>query len=406
MSAQPSTEVATRTPAQELVAQIRGPVFHEQARMVLPENVPTSRFVRATVTALMQNPDLAKAQMETVFTAALKAAQDGLLPDGREAALVVYGGKAVYMAMIGGLRKIAAEHGWSLRTQIVYANDRFEHELGLDTRLVHVPTRLGEDRGDRIAAYAVATHRDGRKEFEVMNAAEIEKVRQVSRSKDSGPWRDWPERMWEKTVGRRLFAKLPLDPGDRRVASVLDASDLAPGAAATALYGQQHAGEITEHSSGPGAATDPGVGPPGREPDDQAATAVTVAADPTPDGNPADSAADEEGAGQQADPEDSHADTSGDPGAAPDDDEPGPAGDGQGQLGFAVPDAVVDAAGQTLVPNGKWQGSTLADVLAAGREGERWLGWALGQSRWDEAFQGALTLFVDHRAPQCKRVPS
>src|SRR5207237_7307297 len=138
-------------------------------------------------------------------------------------ALVMFGQKAVYMPMIGGFRKIAAEHGWKLRTAVVYANDRFDFELGMEPKLVHVPVRPGKERGEKIAAYAVGTHREHGTEIEVMYADDVEKVRQVSRSKDSGPWRDWPERMWEKTAGRRLFAKLPLGERDQeRIRRVLD----------------------------------------------------------------------------------------------------------------------------------------------------------------------------------------
>jgi hypothetical protein len=134
-------------------------------------------------------------------------------------------------------RKIAAEHGWGIRSAVVYANDEFKYEAGLEPRLLHRPVRPGAERGVKIAAYAIAVHRDGRKEIELMTAEEIGKVRAVSRASDRGPWVEWEERMWEKTPVRRLFAKLPLDPGDRRVARVLDASELGPAGAAELLYG-------------------------------------------------------------------------------------------------------------------------------------------------------------------------
>ena len=133
-----------------LVRSVRAPDFQNQAALALPENVPPRRFVRATLTALMANPDLALSDHASVLNALMRSAQDGLMPDGYEAALVLYKGKAQYLPMIGGLRKIAAEHGWTLSTTVVYANDRFEHEEGLDERLVHVPARGA--RGDMFAA--------------------------------------------------------------------------------------------------------------------------------------------------------------------------------------------------------------------------------------------------------------
>ena len=46
---------------------------------------------------------------------------------------------------------------------------------------------------------------------EVMNKAEIEKVRNVSRAKGSGPWTTWWDQMARKTVMRRLSKYLPMD---------------------------------------------------------------------------------------------------------------------------------------------------------------------------------------------------
>lgn len=238
-----------RTPAQQIVNGIRSDDFKRQIALALPGGVAPERFVRATVTALMQNADLADADRDSLFQAVIRAAQDGLMPDGREAALVIFnakvkvGGKDTwikkvqYMPMIGGFRKIAAEYGWIIRTHVVYANDVYEYELGLDEKLIHRPARPGVERGDRVAAYAVGVHKDGRKLFEPMSDEDIAKCRKVSRASDKGPWVDWTDRMWEKTVGRRLFAKLPLDGADRERIDRVMAADLPPLDAATLMYG-------------------------------------------------------------------------------------------------------------------------------------------------------------------------
>lgn len=211
---------------QEVVAAVRGPEFASQVRMALPENVSVERFQRVTVTAIQQTPALITANRDSLFRSLIRCAQDGLMPDGREAALVIFGKDAVYMPMIGGFRKIAAEHGWAIDTQVVYERDEFEYELGVTPRLLHKPPPLDVERGQPIGAYAVGTHADGRKQVEVMTKADIEKVRAVSRAKSSGPWADWTSRMWEKTAGRRLFGKLPLGGRDgERVARVIAASD-------------------------------------------------------------------------------------------------------------------------------------------------------------------------------------
>lgn len=218
-----ATTVAKRTPSQELVGRIRSEDFKNQVALALPAGVSPDRFVRATVTALMQNPDIVKAERESLFQALLRSAQDGLLPDGREAAIVAFGSKAQYLPMVGGLRKVAAKHGFSLAAYVVYEHDAFTYELGLHPRVVHLPPPLGTDRGQPIGAYAVASDED-ETYLEVMDKAEIEKVRSVSRAKASGPWVDWWPEMARKTVARRLFKSLPLaeldDVGERIVSAV------------------------------------------------------------------------------------------------------------------------------------------------------------------------------------------
>ena len=359
-----SEEIATRNPAQELAARVRSDQFKEQVALALPENVKPERFVRATVTALLQNPALADADPDSIFASLLRSAQDGLVPDGREAALVIFGKKAQYMPMIAGFRKIAAEHDWAIRSAVVHEADTFEYELGLDTRLVHRPARPGVERGPLIAAYAVGVNRDGRREFEVMYAPDIEKVRQVSRSKDRGPWVDWPERMAEKTVARRLFAKLPLDRSDVRVSRLLAADELDAGAATDLLYGPDGQ-EFT-------------ATPAGEQPGSLVPPSDTAAADAAAAGV---AAGTDETSRQQAEPTDASPVGSA-PGADEDDPEPQPA---------TKPDY-----GATVVPSGAYQDMTLTAVADLGEDGEKWLTWAArNKGRFDQDFATALLGFIE-----------
>jgi recombination protein RecT len=231
-----TTAIALREQATELSKQIAGPDFRKQVELALPGDVTTDRFVRAAITALLANPDIAQCEPNSIFNGLLKAAQDGLLADGREAALVKFGDKAAYLPMVSGFRKIAAESGWQLISKIVYAADSFEHEEGLEPKLVHHPVRPGDERGPIVAAYAIGRKVGQPVLFEVMAKEEIDKVKNVSRAK-GGPWADWYERMAEKTVARRLFAKLPL--GDReRARRVLEASAPEPAESTALMYGR------------------------------------------------------------------------------------------------------------------------------------------------------------------------
>ncbi|MBM4438186.1 MAG: recombinase RecT, partial [Actinobacteria bacterium] len=96
----------------------------------------------------------------------------------------------------------------SISAHTAHENDHFEYELGDEEKIIHKP-RLDGPRGLVIAAYAVAKTKDGGIYREVMSVDEIEKIRNVSRAKDSGPWSQWYEEMARKTVLRRLMKRLP-----------------------------------------------------------------------------------------------------------------------------------------------------------------------------------------------------
>lgn len=361
------TDVAVRderTPAEILIAQVRSDLFQQQVALALPGPGGPERFVRAAVTLLQSNPDIAeKADGASVAQSLIRCAQDGLLPDGREAAIVPYKGKAQYLRMIGGVRKLAAEFGWSLRTTVVYEHDEFEFERGLQPRLTHRPARPGVDRGRMIAAYAIANKPGVATEFEVMYEPDIDKARASSRSKDRGPWVDWPERMWEKTVGHALFKQLPLGDLDLERERRLRDDTYGQDPAAT-LYGAHpvvDARVVGELGPGepPVPSTDTPAGPAdgGSEPPTEAAAAGQQA-----------------GGGTRA------------AGAAPapDPGEPDPTG------GHDVP---VDV-GAFVVPSGSCAGHTLAQVHAM-PEGPKWLEWAAaGPDSLDDLTVSAVREFL------------
>jgi recombination protein RecT len=183
----------------------------DQFKAALPAHIPVERFARVITTAVQNNPELlAKADRRSLWNAAMRAAQDGLLPDGREGAIVLFKSQAQWMPMIGGLRKKVRNSGeiatWDV--YVVHANDEFDFELGDEPFIRHKPTL--DDPGQVIAAYSIATLKSGEKSREVMSVAAIEKVRAVSKAKDNGPWVTWYEEMCRKTVARRHSKSLPM----------------------------------------------------------------------------------------------------------------------------------------------------------------------------------------------------
>ena len=191
----------------------------DEFQAVLPSNCTFERFARIVKTAAIQTPDLLIADRPTLFMSCFKAAQDGLLPDGREAALVIYNTKqkdgnwkrmVQYMPMIAGVLKKIRNSGElsSIAAHVVYENDEFDYCLGDDEHITHKPTL--KERGKAICVYAIVKTKDGAIYREVMSAPDVEKIRGISKAKDSGPWRDHWDEMAKKTIIRRISKRLPM----------------------------------------------------------------------------------------------------------------------------------------------------------------------------------------------------
>jgi recombination protein RecT len=191
-----------------------------QFAMVLPPHVTPEKFTRVVVTAVQKLPVLLNADRHTLYGAAMAAAQDGLLPDGREGAIVPFKGQCQWMPMVKGILKTVRNSGElaSIAAEVIYAADRFRYWVDADgQQLEHEPALFVEDRGEILGVYAIAKTKDGDVYVEAMTRLQVEKVRSVSRAKDSGPWKDWWEEMAKKTVIRRLAKRLPSSTDIERV---------------------------------------------------------------------------------------------------------------------------------------------------------------------------------------------
>lgn len=208
-----TNQVATRSTDPIAVVRQNLQQMAPQFAAALPKHISVEKFTRVAMTAVQNNPDLAvRADRNSLFGACVRLAQDGLLPDGREAAIVMFGDKAQAMPMIAGVLKKIRQSGdvSKVSAQVVYENDEFVWRLGFDEDVTHVPPALDQPRGKPIGAYATAVLKDGARLLEVMSLEEIEKVRAVSRAKGNGPWVSWWGEMARKTVMRRLSKRLPM----------------------------------------------------------------------------------------------------------------------------------------------------------------------------------------------------
>ena len=212
-----ATQLAERTasPIQVFRQTLTQPAFREQLKMALPAHIPEDKFIRVALTAAQQNPDLLnpqKVDRGSLFGALVRAAQDGLLPDGREGAIVPFRGKAQWMPMVAGIMTKVRRSGeiaaWE--ASAVYERDDFERLLGDDQRIYHKPFEDG-DPGAVIGAYSIVTFKDGTKSRDYMPRWRIEKAREQNPiGKNSLMWTKFYDEGAVKTVIRHHSKRLPM----------------------------------------------------------------------------------------------------------------------------------------------------------------------------------------------------
>lgn len=177
----------------------------KQFELVLPPSISVDKFVRIVVTAVQNNPKLLEVNRNSLFSAAMQAAQDGLLADGKEGAIVPYKNVAKFMPMINGICKRIKQSG-ELKTMdavVVYENDKYR--AWTDERGQHFEyEKTRQDPGNPICTFAYAITKDGGLYFEEVDESQMADIENCSKAGDSpwkGPFRD---EMKRKSALRRL----------------------------------------------------------------------------------------------------------------------------------------------------------------------------------------------------------
>lgn len=213
-----------QTPMQQLRTMLEGSMRAEIAK-ALPKEIDPDRFIRTVVTSVQMNQDLLYADRRSLLSSCMKAAQDGLMPDGREAVLNIYNTKVKidgrdtwvptvqYLPMVRGVLKVIRNSGMvaHIDAAAVYERDHFAFKRGDDPRIEHEPYLGAEEPGKIVAAYIIVRLTNGEVHREVMPFRDIEKTRAASKSGsgDNSPWTKWYDQMAIKAVIKRAAKILP-----------------------------------------------------------------------------------------------------------------------------------------------------------------------------------------------------
>ncbi|WBF05240.1 RecT [Burkholderia phage CSP3] len=214
----------------------------------LPPDIDVDRFIRTVVTSVQMNPDLLYADRRTLMAACMRAAQDGLMPDGREAVLNIYNTKVKvrddrnrlveewvpmvqFLPMVRGILKVMRNTGEiaDVDAAAVYERDHFKFTRGDDPKIEHEPYLGEEEPGKIIAAYMIVKLTNGEVHREVMPRRDIEKTRLASKNAEgaNSPWTKWYDQMAIKAVIKRGSKLLPTS--SDRLARVIEHDNEASG---------------------------------------------------------------------------------------------------------------------------------------------------------------------------------
>lgn len=185
----------------------------------LPKVITPERFTRIALSALSNNPKLYECSKLSFLGALMNSAQLGLEPNtplGQAYLIPYYNNKEKRLEcqfQIGykGLLDLAYRSGEISMVQayIVYENDTFEYELGLEPILKHKPAP--SNRGNMTYAYAMFKLKNGGQSFIVMSKDDILNYgRRYSKTFNAGPWQTDFEAMAKKTVLKQLLKYAPI----------------------------------------------------------------------------------------------------------------------------------------------------------------------------------------------------
>lgn len=166
------------------------------------------RFLTAAIEYVRRVPKLLECDQTSLMMAFVQSAQFRFMPSGvgGEAYVIPYNSEAKFQLGYQGIitllyrtNKIVA-----ISSNIVFENDVFEYEEGLNAKLLHKPAMFGKPKGKAIGVYTVIEMIGGAKTFKVMDQEAIMAIKNLSKAKASkdSPWnsdKDPEMWMWKKS---------------------------------------------------------------------------------------------------------------------------------------------------------------------------------------------------------------
>jgi len=199
------------------LVQAQKPAFE----MALGKYMTGDRFVRIALTIMRQNPELGSCEPASLLGALMQSAQLCLEPNTPtgQAYVIPYKNRkrniieAQFQIGYKGLIDLfyRSPQSKSLQANVVYENDHFEYEYGLNPKLEHKPAN--GDRGAVTHYYAVAHLKNGGFGFDVRSVEAIKshanKYSVAYQKGFNSPWKSDFDSMALKTVIKSALKLMP-----------------------------------------------------------------------------------------------------------------------------------------------------------------------------------------------------
>ena len=155
-----------------IVNTLAGREMQRELQAFLPPNVDFKKFIQTAISAVQRAANvIARCDRQSVYNAIGDAANKGLMPDGRQGALVPYRErvktgpgkddyswvtKCQFLIMPEGIIEVGARNGATIYAVSVYSNDRVRlWNDALGQHFEHDYDPFGGDRGEMVGAVAV-----------------------------------------------------------------------------------------------------------------------------------------------------------------------------------------------------------------------------------------------------------
>lgn len=236
-----------------------------QLAAILGNEDEARRALVNAVVAIQKNPELLKADPQSLFFAIVQVAQWGL-EIGTTAHMVPFFSSKAKKTLVTPMKNykgvialvIAAKAARSIDAKAVYEGEEFQCEYGTNAFIRHIPDfEKRKNSAKLVKVYAIAhIGLNVPPKFVVLDRSKVEHYRAMSKFSDSSFWRDHYEAMAMKTAVHRLGDQLPQSP---RIQAIFASDE--PAEDVLAMVGGEMAsrltGEIAEAPAPEGAAPTP-----------------------------------------------------------------------------------------------------------------------------------------------------